>query len=283
MKDEARRMLAQHTASPPTDEKELDFIISGVATTLRPHGLKSLRAEKSSNNPAEIRVIAKASPEEQVAKVSLLKPEIDKYLPKHGTKLAGSIKDHWWKEQLKETKAWDSIGVLDKFEDSAIEYLRESATHENLKGYFDPTKNGGTNRIKSAEADSFKQYALHQLDPNPNHSTRPAFYEKAGDAAVEKLKAGANSATTTDSNLNDKLTKLRFGADSQYGRFSSLPVAKREVDPRLKAASGGGRILKFLKEMAAAWPIRRPQPVRSEATLGRKGDWREPAQEMAQG
>ncbi|MFJ1843231.1 hypothetical protein [Streptomyces sp. NPDC088146] len=254
VKDEARRMLAQHTTSPMADEKELDSVISSVASTLRPHGLKSLRAKKFSNNPTEIRVIAKASPEEQVAKVSLLKPEIDKYLPKHGINLAGSIKDHWWKAQLKETKAWDSIGVLDKFEDSAIEYLREPATHENLKGYFDPTKNGGINRTKNAGADSFKQYALHQLDPKPNHSTRPAFYEKAGSAAVEKLKTGANSATTADLDLNDKLNKLRFGADSQYGRFSSLPVAKREVDPRLKAAAGGGRILKFLKEMAAGGP-----------------------------
>ncbi|MET8746825.1 hypothetical protein ABZV72_35920, partial [Streptomyces sp. NPDC004728] len=250
VKREARRMLAQQTASPPENEKELESIISSVAAELRPRGLKSLRSKKSSKNPAEISVIAKASPEERVAKVSLLKPQIDIYLPKHGINLAKDLKKHWWDAQLKETKAWGEINVLDKFEEPAIEYLHEPSTHENLKGYFDPTKNGGTNRTKDASADSFKQYALHQLDPKPNHSTRPAFYEKVGDSAVAKLRDGAVEAITSNSDLSGKLKNLKFGADSQYGRFSSLPVARREVDPRLVAAAGKGRILEFLKEMA---------------------------------
>lgn len=251
VKREARRMLAPYTKSPLTDEKELSSAITRIQADLRPRGLKSLRAKRSSKNPAEITVIAKASPEEQVARVSVLKPHIDTYLPEHGIKLANSIKDHWWKSQLAATKAWDGIGVLNNFEESAIAYLREPTTHKNLEGYFDPQRNGGTNRSEDARTQEFRKYALHRLDPKPTHSTRPAFYEKAGNGAVEKLKDGANSATTSNSDLNDKLRQLRFDSDHQYGRFSSLPVAKREVDPRLKAAAGGGRILKFLKEMAA--------------------------------
>ncbi|MCX4730761.1 hypothetical protein [Streptomyces sp. NBC_01363] len=250
VKREARRMLAQQTASPLENEKELESIISSVAAELRPRGLKSLRTKKSSKNPAEISVIAKASPEERVAEVSLLKPQIDTYLPEHGIKLAKDLKKHWWDAQLKETKAWGGINALDKFEEPAIKYLHEPSTHENLEGYFDPTKNGGTNRTKDASANSFKQYALHQLDPKPNHSTRPAFYEKVGDSAVAKLKDSAIETITSNSDLSGKLKNLKFGTDSQYGRFSSLPVARREVDPRLVAAAGKGRILEFLKEMA---------------------------------
>ncbi|MEU3218211.1 hypothetical protein [Streptomyces sp. NPDC006971] len=251
VKREARRMLTPYTKSPLTDEKELNSAIARIQADLRPRGLKRLRTEKSSKNPTEINVIAKASPEEQVAKVSVLEPHIDTHLPEHGKCLAKSIKENWWKGQLAETKAWDDIGVLNNFEDSAIAYLREPATHENLGGYFDPQKNGGVNRTEDAGAKSFRAYALHQLDPKPAHSTRPAFYEKAGNGAIEKLKGGANSSITSNPDLNDKLRQLRFESDRQYGRFSSLPVAKREVDPRLKAAAGGGRILKFLKEMAA--------------------------------
>ncbi|MEU2668533.1 hypothetical protein ABZ622_06600, partial [Streptomyces sp. NPDC007164] len=250
VKREARRMLALRTASPLENEKELDSIISSVAAELRPRGLKSLRSKKSRNKPAEISVIAKASPEEQVAKVLLLKPQIDKYLPEHGINLAKDLKKHWWDAQLKETKAWNGIDALDRFEEPAIEYLREPSTHENLRGYFDPAKNGGTNRTKDASADSFKQYALHQLGPKPNHSTRPAFYEKVGDNAVAKLRNSAIETITSNPDLNGKLKSLKFGADSQYGRFSSLPVARREVDPRLVAAAGKGRVLEFLKEMA---------------------------------
>ncbi|WP_052744393.1 hypothetical protein [Streptomyces odonnellii] len=250
VKREARRMLSEQTATPMESENELNSIISTIESKLRPRGLKSLRAEKNGKNPDQVNVLATASPTEVVAKVSLLKPKINMYLPQHGTALAADLKTHWWKAQLKETNAWNEISVLDGFETAAIAYLKDPGTHENLKGYFDPAKNGGINRRDDASADTFRQYALHRLDPKPSHSTRAGFYERAGDGAEEKLKKGANNATTENPDLLTKLAALKFGADAQYGRFSSLPVARREVDPRLKAAAGAGRLLTFLKEMA---------------------------------
>ncbi|MEV8455703.1 hypothetical protein AB0467_26135, partial [Streptomyces sp. NPDC052095] len=242
VKREARRMLARHTDSPLANERELDSILSDVTAKLLPKGLKSLRAEKSDSNSAEINVIAKASPEERVA--SFVEPRIEQHLPQHGASLSKELKKYWWNSQLDQTKAWNDISVLDNFEDSAIDYLRQPTVHKNLEGYF----KGG--RQKDASTDAFKRYALHILNPDPNHSTRSAFYEKAGDSAVAKLKSGATAEVTGNTELNEKLQKLRFDSDRQYGRFSSLPTAQREVDPRLVAAAGKGRILAFLKEMA---------------------------------
>ncbi|MER8158887.1 hypothetical protein [Streptomyces sp. NPDC094472] len=252
VKKEARRLIAERTKAPLSSENALHDLVGNVLRRLRPHGLRDLYAKPVGSNSGEYSVIAKASPGENVgkAKVKDFLPTIKVYLPKYGRRLAGKIRDSWWDAQLAETKAWESKDALGEFEKEAVSYLGEDGTTENLKGYFDPERNGGTVRNKGAQAADFKKYALHSLNPVPKHSTREAYYEKLGQGAISNLKKGVKNSIRQDEGLNGKLNGLAFVADAQYGRFSSLPTPKREVDPQLKAAAGGGRIIIFLKEIA---------------------------------
>lgn len=248
VKREARRLLAEPTSSPFSKKSELDDVVSGIATRLRPKGLKSLHAEHSADGAGETTIIAKASPQSVAGKALI--PNIDVHLPAYGVTFAEELKKYWWKSQLSETSAWESESKLNGFETEAINYLKEESTHRNLMGYFTPSMNGGIARKKGADSDTFKQYALHVLNPDPIHSTRSAFYEKAGKGAEGKLKAGAKGEITGNPDLKAKLDNLTFNEDSQYGRFSSLPTPKREVDPKLKEAAGGRKLITFLKDMA---------------------------------
>nr|WP_260611763.1 hypothetical protein [Streptomyces sp. WAC04770] len=248
VKREARRLLAGPTSSPFARQSELDEVIAGIASQLRPRGLKSLHAEHPASRTGETIIFAKASPQSAAGKALI--PNIDVHLPTYGANFAEQLKIHWWKSQLDEASAWNSSTVLDGFETKAVDYLKEETTHKNLLGYFTPSVNGGITRRKGADSEAFKQYALHSLNPNPTHSTRSAFYERAGSAAIEKLKKGAKEGIKGNPDLNAKLNSLSFSEDSQYGRFSSLPTPKREVDPKLKEAAGGGRLLTFLSDMA---------------------------------
>ncbi|MEW2065926.1 hypothetical protein [Streptomyces sp. NPDC007346] len=248
VKRQARKLLIEPTSAPFAKQSELDDVIAGIAARLRPKGLKSLHAEYPADRTGEIEIIAKASPQSTAGKALI--PNIDVHLPEYGKLFAGQLKEHWWKSQLDETSAWGSSSALDGFETKAIEHLEKESTHKNLLGYFTPSLNGGITRKMGANAESFKRYALHTLDPTPTHSTRSAFYEKAGKGAVSKLKKNAKAEVKRNSDLNAKLKALAFSEDSQYGRFSSLPTPKREADPKLKAAAGGGKLLKFLKGMA---------------------------------
>ncbi|MFD3486836.1 hypothetical protein [Streptomyces sp. NPDC058665] len=248
VKQEARRLLVEPTSSPFTRQDELDDLVAGIAARLRPRGLKSLRAEPSAGDTGEMTIYAKASP--QSAAGQALMPKIDVHLPAYGAKFSGELKDHWWESQLSETSAWTASDTLNGFEAEAVNYLKEDATHRSLLGYFTPSLNGGVTRRKGADSGDFKQYALHALNPNPAHSTRSEFYKRAGRGAEEKLKAGAKEEIKGNPELNSKLLGLTFHEDGQYGRFSSLPVPRREVDPKLKAEAGGGRLITFLKNMA---------------------------------
>ncbi|MCQ8834434.1 hypothetical protein NQU54_36615 [Streptomyces samsunensis] len=66
VKREARNMLRAPTSKPLPDRERLDSLIREVLGRLRPHGLKSLRAEFSEKSD-RFEIVAKASPEELVA------------------------------------------------------------------------------------------------------------------------------------------------------------------------------------------------------------------------
>ncbi|MFJ8603070.1 hypothetical protein ACIREM_31050 [Streptomyces shenzhenensis] len=174
--------------------------------------------------------------------------EIPVALPPYGLELSEKISERWWADQLGPTGAWDSAGVLSGFAADAEARLKTDKTKQSLKGYFDPKRNGNVTRREGPKALGFKQYALHALDPQPKHSVRDAFYEDIGKAAEELLKNGAKDEVKKGE-LKDKLAKLNFQTNTQYGRFSSLPVARREVDQQLKDAAGG-RVVEFLRDMA---------------------------------
>ncbi|MDT0319361.1 phage tail protein [Streptomyces millisiae] len=167
----------------------------------------------------------------------------------YGKDLSVKIRDRWWIDQLEEAKAWNDIGVLDGFEGEAVDYLSTDMVKGDLEGFFDKGKNGGIKRRKGPDSDEFKGYALHELNPNPIHSVRSGFYERLSDSARAKLKGSATEEVKASASLSAKLEKLDFSEDRNFGRFSSLPVPKREVDPQLKEAAGAGKIGKFLTEM----------------------------------
>ncbi|MEW1724979.1 hypothetical protein, partial [Streptomyces sp. NPDC093109] len=252
VKQEARELLAGPTGKPLDNQAELEALVSRVYGQLRSRGLKSLRLKPISSPDGVKRweIMARASAAEKVeeAQVADIDPNISKLLPPYGVKLSQKISNRWWTDQLGPAQAWDRIEVLSGFAGEAIEELGEERTAENLKGYFDPKKNGGVNRKKDAGSKGFTNYALHELNPTPVHSTRQAFYEKIGKNAEDMLREGAK-ASVKEGDLKRKLDALNFQTDHQFGRFSSLPVPKRELDPRLKQAAGG-RVIEFLKDMA---------------------------------
>nr|WP_307818945.1 HPC2 multi-domain protein [Streptomyces sabulosicollis] len=199
-----------------------------IYARVNPHGSKSTQAENTEKYIREIPIA----------------------LPGHGKDLAEKIRESWWRDQLAETKAWNDIGALGDFEKEAVGYLRSDAAKDGLKGFFEEDKNGGIARRKGPESDEFKSYALQELSPNPSHSTRAVFYEKLGDSAVSNLQESAKGEVRNSEAMSEKLMNMRLTADRNYGRFSSLPVPKREVDPELKEAAGGGKIVEFLRDMA---------------------------------
>ncbi|MEU3401093.1 phage tail protein [Streptomyces filamentosus] len=174
--------------------------------------------------------------------------KIPSELPKHGLKISREVLDNWWSGQLGSTGAWDGVDVLRHFSASAIAALKTEDTKQALRGYFDPSRNGNKIRRSGPESQAFKNYALQDLDPKPEHSIREVFFKKLGEGAVKRLKAGAKEEIKTG-DMKEKLRKLSFQSNAQHGRFSSLPVPKREVDEDLKKAAGG-RIIEFLHEMA---------------------------------
>ncbi|MGW4159525.1 hypothetical protein [Streptomyces sp. NPDC004788] len=175
--------------------------------------------------------------------------DIPVQLPPYGEKLSVDISDRWWSSYLQGTNAWDSKGALGKFSDSAVRYLGTAEAQNSLKGYFDPARNGGTKRREGPSAGTFKHYALHDLSPKPPHSVRQKFYDVLGESAVAELKKNAKEEIK-QGGLKEKLAKLSFRYNSQFGSFSSLPTPTREVDPQLKDAAGG-RVVEFLKDMAS--------------------------------
>ncbi|MFC5150362.1 HPC2 multi-domain protein [Streptomyces amakusaensis] len=173
---------------------------------------------------------------------------ISVHLPPYGKHLSERVSNRWWEGQLKATGAWESKDALGEFEIDAIDELGTDGTREDLKGFFVDGSNRSRRRLEGATSDSFRKYALHELRPSPKHSIRDGFYEKIGNKAKANLKENAKPEVKAGE-LAGKLNSLDFHTNEQFGRFSSLPVPERELDPQLKQAAGG-RVVEFLKEMA---------------------------------
>jgi len=250
VKAEARRLLKKATAKPFEEVGDLNRTLERILARLRPKGLKSLTAKPGPQETGSYEIEATASPGSNAGRAVVVSDEsLRQVVTKHGQVLAQEVKRSWWKNQLKETGAWRGIDVLNNYEDQALSYLHKNSTIKSLRGFFDPGQNGGIKR-SNPDTDVFRKHALHDLQPNPAHSVRVTYYGKLGEAAETALKTNAKQEVIDNPTLNGKLEKINFQSDNQFGRFSSLPVEDREVDPQLKEAAGKGRILAFLRELA---------------------------------